>query len=147
MSGSVVRVSLSDNAALRGRQLVEKSGVHLRVGDVRAEVSDSSGAVGSSKVVVHPSDQDLFRGESKEILESLTFIEQKNKLREVVERNGGKKLDLDDLPDQTKDENRSSFYEILRSNVGDLATNSFGSIDSQVSVLSLLVDVHIASGV
>lgn len=51
-------------------------------------------------------------------------------------------------PRTTKDEiTYSGFNEISSTNVGDLATNSLGSVNCQVLVLSLLIDVHVLAGV
>mmetsp|Transcript_28944 Transcript_28944/g.57853 ORF Transcript_28944/g.57853 Transcript_28944/m.57853 type:complete len:269 (-) Transcript_28944:70-876(-) len=92
-------------------------------------------------MVVEPTQQDLLWWQLEEVLQSLAVFQQTHQLGMVLERDGTEQLDLDNLPDQTQDQNLRSALQILRTYVDDSATDSLGCIDHQVEVLHLLVRV------
>jgi len=116
--------------------LSEEDSVVFGVFDIAREISDSSGPSGSLQVIVEPSKKDLIDGEPQEIFNGLAFFQEAVQLRMVDKIDFREQTNLDNLPDETKNEMGFSFHEILRTDVDDIAPDGFGRHDAKVLVLN-----------
>ena len=73
------------DATVPGRDLVKQVNVRHRILDVALEVIDLAPTPGPLQVEVDPADEDLFGGESHELLQGLAFTEEGRQVGVVVE--------------------------------------------------------------
>jgi hypothetical protein len=69
-----------------------------------SKVSDSSGGSSTSKMIVEPSQEDILRWKLQKARHVLSILKKDNELREVFEGNLREKLNLNDLPQETQDQ-------------------------------------------
>lgn len=92
------------------------------------------------EVVVEPTEEDVLRGQGRERRHLLPFLQQQHQLGIVLQGDLSRQLDLDDLPQQSEDENRTPFDEVLSADVHHLAADALRSVYSQVLKFIQTVD-------
>ncbi len=122
-------------------ELAEQDSVVFTVGNVLAEVGDTSVPAGSFEVVVDPSKQNLIRWQAQEFLQRLTIIEQTVELRVVLQVDLAEQTTSNDLPYETKNQVLLAVDEILRTDVNNAASNSFSGGDDNVVIFGHLESV------
>lgn len=92
-------------------------------------------------MIVEPSEQDLIRRKPEKLVERLAILKQPVKLWMILQIDLGKQPPPDDLPDKTQNEMFPSINEILRTDVDDGATDTFGGSDDDVVVFCHLKSI------
>lgn len=91
--------------------------------------------LGVLQVVVEPSKQDLFWGQSQELLQSLVLVQQSVQLRVEFDVNLAQKTPPDDLPDQSQNQMFSNLDDISTANVDNGTADALCRLDDNVVVL------------
>lgn len=145
--GTLQMISTSDQSALCRVQLIEEHRVAFGVNKILGPSLDTAVGTGLLEVVIEPTHEDIFRSQLQQGSQVLTIIEEKDKLRVVLDRNLAQQLHADNLPHESQNQDRTTLDEILCTNVDNLATDTLGSVQGKIQILSLGVDIELSLAV
>ena len=83
-------------------KLVKQHSVVFTIGHVLGEVVNSAVPLGLLQMVVEPTQKNLLRGKTQELLKCLVLLKQTVQLRVQLDVDFTKQTSSDDLPDETK---------------------------------------------
>jgi hypothetical protein len=95
-------------------------------------------------VKVEPPQQDLIRRQPQKLFQSLPIVQQPVQFRMMLDIDLAQQSSSDDLPNQTQDQVFPSLGNILRADVDDGASDTFGRGDDDIVVLGDLEGVEFA---
>jgi hypothetical protein len=98
-------------------------------------------------MVIEPSEENLVRGKSQELIQSLSVLKQTIQFRMKLDINFAKQTTLDNLPDKSKNQVLTTFHKILGTNVNNRASDSLGRVDHDIVVLGHLEAVDLLASI
>lgn len=98
-------------------------------------------------MVIEPSEENLVRGKSQKLIQSLILLKQTIQFRVKLDINLAKQTTLDDLPNESKNQVLTTFNKILGTNVNNRASDSLGRVDNDIVVFSHLEAVDLLSSI
>lgn len=127
------------DAGLGGRDLFQQVRVNLWVADVAGEVVATTLNAGALQVVIDPSEENRFRRQLHQVLETLIVVDQRGQAGTRVQRDVTEETDADDLPQQAEDEMGLSLLQVVRIDVDDVAADRRRRHEGQRQILELRV--------
>lgn len=97
-----------------------------------------SGPVSGLEVVIKPSQEDLLRGQTEELLKLLAFSQEAVQFRVEFDVDFTQKTASNDLPDETEDEMLTDLNDVSSTNIDDGTANTLGGFNDKVVVLGHL---------